>query len=508
MVTQQNNYCALLCRAGDPNSLRLINAHPEVIDVVKRCLEKSGLEFAFNEKSQVTCAFKFSKYLFARGGTYEEDSVLIRMTLANIIEDMSKTNWVVDFSSDIGRHYTNSCLFFYKNPNLTSDEAIGSIFTFSPSSYDKALIIDVPEGLEEQLMNGIKNTTGVSKYVLLYSNSGKTTSKVVLEDGGWMATGREAILTRQLLLQMIKISQANRYELVTNMDIKGTSDSLMFQYRESPSGISNNFMIISLNGEDKLRLIHDPSTDELYQRFLEATIEEVIKEFWHLGLKSSKVKEGCHQFKLEGYPWWANGEDAVESRFLIANLIAKMKSIGWEVHGTLDVSRKLQDKSVFIFRQCDPENQFYAVLSFHEEDKIRFQTNSSTSEQLMSCIDKILNSAERIKTKQEYGRATQWKVIGYPFHGFNGKQQRLMIHLLTKILTFFKAEGWKVVASADVSAKYIKTDDNTYPLDNHTWFFLHDPSGKSENSVALEHLLNGDGVSQILSEEDGSCTIL
>ena len=271
---------------------------------------------------------------------------------------------------------------------------------------------------------------------------------------------------------MIKISQANRYELVTKMDIKGTSDSLMFQYRESLSGISNNFLIISLNGEDKLRLIHDPSTDELYQRFLEATIEEVIKEFWHLGLKSSKVKEGCHQFKLEGYPWWAAGEDTVESRFLIANLIAKMKSIGWEVHGTLDVSRKLQDKSVFIFRQCDPENQFYAVLSFHEEDKIRFQTNSSTSEQLMSCIDKILNSAERIKTKQDYGRATQWKVIGYPFHGFNGKQQRLMIHLLTKILTFFKAEGWKVVASADVSAKYIKTDDNTYPLDNHSWFFL------------------------------------
>ena len=506
MVTYgQNNYCVLLCR--QPNSLRLINSHPEVIDVIRGCIGKFGLDFRFTERSQVTCAFHFNTVFFARGSN-EEQSVPIKKTLANIIEEMRTIDWIVDFSSDIGRHRTNSCLFFYKNPK-PSEEVLGSIFTFSPSSVNSALIIDVPEGLEKKLVNGIMNTTGASKHVQLDSNSGKTTSKIVLKDGGWRATGREAILTRQMLLQMIKISQANRYELVTNMDIKGTSDSLMFQYRESMSGISNNFMIISLNGDDKLRLIHDSDTDGLYHLSLVETMEEVIKDCWYLGLQNSNAKEDCHEFKLNGNPWWAHGKDTVESRFLIANLIAKMKSIGWEVNGTLDVSRCLQDKSVFIFRQCVPETQSYAVLSFHEENKIRFMTNSNTSEQLVKCIDKVLRSAERIKAKQNFGRAVQWKVIGDPFNGMNGKQQRLIIHLLTKILTFFKAEGWKVVTSADVSAKYIgaRNADVRFPLDNHSWIFLHDPSSKSKSPVVLEDLLTGDGVAQILSEKGGNCTM-
>ena len=58
----------------------------------------------------------------------------------------------------------------------------------------------------------------------------------------------------------------------------------------------------------------------------------------------------------------------------------------------------------------------------------------------------------------------------------------------------------------DVSAKYDK--GGGYPLDNHSWFFLHDPSKKSANPVVLEDLLTGDSVSQILSEEAGSCTII
>ena len=53
-----------------------------------------------------------------------------------------------------------------------------------------------------------------------------------------------------------------------------------------------------------------------------------------------------------------------------------------------------------------------------------------------------------------------------------------MMHLLTKILRRMNVSGWKLVASADVSAKYWKNTSNTSPrpLDNHSWFFLKDPS--------------------------------
>ena len=53
-----------------------------------------------------------------------------------------------------------------------------------------------------------------------------------------------------------------------------------------------------------------------------------------------------------------------------------------------------------------------------------------------------------------------------------------MIHLLSKILRRMNVSGWKLVASADVSAKYIPNTkyQSPKPLDNHSWFFLKDPT--------------------------------
>ena len=74
---------------------------------------------------------------------------------------------------------------------------------------------------------------------------------------------------------------------------------------------------------------------------------------------------GSHEFKLKGNPWWADGEETVESRYLIGSLLAGLKQEGWEVGATLDVSRKMKDKTVFIMRQCPPSKQEWAVIGFH-----------------------------------------------------------------------------------------------------------------------------------------------
>ena len=79
---------------------------------------------------------------------------------------------------------------------------------------------------------------------------------------------------------------------------------------------------------------------------------------------------GSHEFKLSGNPWWAHGQDTVESRFLVGNLLGALKSQGWEVGATLDVSRKMQDKTVFVMRQCPPSSQEWAVIGFHDDDKV------------------------------------------------------------------------------------------------------------------------------------------
>ena len=131
------------------------------------------------------------------------------------------------------------------------------------------------------------------------------------------------------------------------------------------SEFKQQMMMISLNRDDRMRLISCPS-------YVVTLVEEEIREHWEEGLQDSKEKDGFWEFKLSGYPWWADGEETVKSRYivilrynsliqsynlryLIANMITRLKTLGWEVAGTMDVSRRLNDKAVFIFRQCQPQ---------------------------------------------------------------------------------------------------------------------------------------------------------
>ena len=55
--------------------------------------------------------------------------------------------------------------------------------------------------------------------------------------------------------------------------------------------------------------------------------------------------------------------------------------------------------------------------------------------------------------------------------GYHGKA------LLLGLLGAFTDLGWRLVASADVSAKYIHQDKGPdYPLDVHSWYFMFDMS--------------------------------
>ena len=147
----------------------------------------------------------------------------------------------------------------------------------------------------------------------------------------------------------------------------------------------------------------------------------------------------------------------------------------------------------------------WAVLSFHESDKLRFMSNSDNKETVVEGINKILEASGQIKRgPEDYWKSKQWKLKGGPFFGgiLDGMDLRLMVHHLTKILKLLHSEGWRLVASADVSAKMFH-DENPYPLDTHSWFLLYDPDKSQENRVDMESLTDQFAVEQIRSE--GKC---
>ena len=149
----------------------------------------------------------------------------------------------------------------------------------------------------------------------------------------------------------------------------------------------------------------------------------------------------------------------------------------------------------------------WAVLSFHEDDKLRFMSNSDNKETVIKGINTILGASGQIqKGPEDYWKAKQWKLKGTPFFGsWGGMDLRLMVHHLTKILKLLHSEGWRLVASADVSAKMLSDHRHheAYPLDTHSWFLLHDPNMKQEVRVDMESLTDQFAVEQITSESKG-----
>ena len=77
----------------------------------------------------------------------------------------------------------------------------------------------------------------------------------------------------------------------------------------------------------------------------------------------------------------------------------------------------------------------WAVLSFHESDKLRFMSNSN-NDTVFEGINKILEASEQIQRgPEDYWKAKQWKLKGNPFYGlrgcWGGMDLRLMVHHLT-----------------------------------------------------------------------------
>ena len=487
-MIEPGDYCALVCRS--PNRLRLVNAHAEVVEIIENSLIEFKLEFTLYFSSKATCAFKLKSEPFVQLGCSEEKTIRIQRALARIIVQLQKISWQVVINTDIGKVSTNSCIFFRKVVILDREKRErlardGDIFIFSPSGQHSLLLIDVPHNIEKDLVDKITATCKVQNYDLIENvDDAIFTSKLNLKGYSWSATGGPAIAVRKMILEVIKLSRSYKYELVTNINIKGTTDSLLFQHRGSLLDNPEDMFIMSLNRNDRLRLIGAPS-------YVEIKTEEVIGEHW--GVQGVGEYAGSFEVKLYGTPWWSDGEDTVKSRNVIAMIIIQLKSLGWEVGATVDVSRKLQDKTVFIFRQCPPETQDFAVLSFHESDKIRFLSSASNIFMLTDGIDRTLDAANLTQNISYYWKAKQWQIKGVPFSGNvnHGVDQRLIIHQLTQILKHFHSLGWRLVASADISAKYHKSNNQEYPLDTHSWFFLHDPDSIVRTDTIVTNIETG-----------------
>ena len=90
-MIEPRDYCALFFR--EPNRLRIVNSHHEVVEVVRTSFADVGIETSFYAKSQGSCAFKISGSPFSRNS---EKSIKISRALALVVQTAESTRSVME----------------------------------------------------------------------------------------------------------------------------------------------------------------------------------------------------------------------------------------------------------------------------------------------------------------------------------------------------------------------------------------------------------------------------
>jgi len=122
---------------------------------------------------------------------------------------------------------------------------------------------------------------------------------------------------------------------------------------------------------------------------------------------------------------------------------------GWNLIQSADVSKKPGDKDTLFFENAtpDPEVQIFG-LSFNMGDRIRIIDAPGMGPYVREAIN--TQWAGKIQNERDYNGALEFKLEGNPWwpNGSDAVRSRM---LLNQILANFRALGFKLYSSVDVS---------------------------------------------------------
>ncbi|XP_057290061.1 uncharacterized protein LOC130612728 isoform X2 [Hydractinia symbiolongicarpus] len=362
---------------------------------------------------------------------------------ANVLYGMYNLGWKLLVSSDLSQMRDMTTWIFQKQTLIPNTQIF---FSIGISLSDKLQINNCPVHLHSVIKDVCLSCWTIGSEEKHISDS---TFEIKFKGNPWDFVNKtdktESIMARHMLKQIIQSLSAHQWLLYANSNLKSTADTLFFRHDPTLQG-EIEFLSVSLNRSDRLRFIHMPDG-------IVADLEEVVRQIWYNGIQDIKDERPvCYELKLKGNPWCASGNEAITSRLLIVKLMEKLSSYGYFVITGLDITRKTNDKSLLLFQRGSPLHTKFMCLSLNETDKIRLiNAPNDVNSVGREIISKWVLGVQ--EEKNVYGGVTyQAKLIGNPWchmssEGIHGRA------LLLGLLNAFTSMGWRLVCSADVSAK-------------------------------------------------------
>ena len=191
---------------------------------------------------------------------------------------------------------------------------------------------------------------------------------------------------------------------------------------------------------------------------------------------------GALEYKLRGYPFHCSGSDAVLTRKMICRVLEALHASGWHCLTSIDLSRKATDKSVLMFFRCLPATSTYACVSLSDMDHLRLiNFPPDIIQKLRATIGNSYMPGIQNERKRD-NFVFEIHLSGWPWShaaSYNLHARSMLMQVLKEATK----HQWHLVASADVSAKFIERNDNKEPVDVHSWFFSHIDNATGQDFV-------------------------
>lgn len=149
----------------------------------------------------------------------------------------------------------------------------------------------------------------------------------------WYGQSSDAIPSRIVMRSILAYLFSAGWILHTSTDVSKKTldkDSLLFRKQQNPPPPSD-WIAISFNTMDRLRLI---GADAQLISDFKSLLSSMHLLQSDIGWKDRA--SGAWEFKLNGYPWNASGEETMRTRMLLLRMLECLENSGWSLYASID----------------------------------------------------------------------------------------------------------------------------------------------------------------------------
>lgn len=374
-----------LCLTNTPSDLSR--------DLVQLIEERWTVQQCQQSRQEIRVKLKGTPF---KEGSSHKVSVDSRVLILQIFKFLHIRGWRPIVSADVSIDEDRTSVFF----RLAAEPLASPDFDLvclSPSSDSHIQLVNP----SWQLVTALQRAALAAFPELTLKKMEESLTELVYEarlaDGVWdIGEHQIGVAVRRFILELIAEFDSFEYRFYGTVNLKGIVDCLFFlspkpkgpnllaikpntttnvKWKQRTPPPASKFWVLSLDRDDRVRVITSSSQKAAKGAEINKiidTLRRTIATYWLDGIEKESEYFDSYELQLGGGPWQdSENKNGLAPRMLIAVVFEELLKIGWKVYCTVDITRDLNDKSIFVFHSTPPDIQHHFCLALDGYDKLR-----------------------------------------------------------------------------------------------------------------------------------------